>query len=158
MTPAIRKFLALQRLERRLLIEALVALPLVALVLATLGARRCYQALSRVAPMVDASNSSGTAASQQASRIARMVRMASRRVPFPATCLVRSMTTWWLLRHQRLPAELRIGVRKQQGRFEAHAWVEHAGVALDEDAPLAEGYLPFARDRSVFERRRLETP
>jgi hypothetical protein len=51
----------------------------------------------------------------------------------PANCLARSLVLCWLLRNQSLEADLRIGVAKFDGHFAAHAWVEHMGVALEED-------------------------
>lgn len=40
------------------------------------------------------------------------------------------MVLWWLLRRRQIAAELRIGARKLEGQFEAHAWVEYAGAML----------------------------
>jgi hypothetical protein len=51
---------------------------------------------------------------------------------FPASCLVESLTLWWLLRRRRIPADLRIGVRTLTGAFESHAWVELSGVVLND--------------------------
>jgi hypothetical protein len=39
------------------------------------------------------------------------------------TCLPRSLTLWWILRRQRVEAELRMGVRSDGERIVAHAWV-----------------------------------
>lgn len=50
------------------------------------------------------------------------------------TCLEESLVLWYLLRAQNVPARFRIGVRKSLGKFEAHAWVECDGKALDESA------------------------
>jgi hypothetical protein len=59
------------------------------------------------------------------------------------TCLHRSLTLWWLLRRQGIASELRIGVRKEQGRFEAHAWVERQGVALNDRPDIGQDFTPF---------------
>lgn len=59
------------------------------------------------------------------------------------TCLHRSLTLWWLLRRQGIACELRIGVRKAQGRFEAHAWVERQGVALNDRSDIGQDFAPF---------------
>lgn len=54
----------------------------------------------------------------------RAVRIAYLWLPFEATCLKQSLV-WCLFRKRRgLSAELRIGVRKRDGLFTAHAWVE----------------------------------
>lgn len=56
-------------------------------------------------------------------------------------CLPQSLALQALLRRQGLSAELRIGVRRADGKLQAHAWVEHAGSPLGETAP----YLPLGR-------------
>lgn len=51
------------------------------------------------------------------------VRAASRYVPH-ATCLTQAVALHILLRREGLQSTIRIGVRKDAERFEAHAWVE----------------------------------
>ena len=62
----------------------------------------------------------------------RMVRAAARRSPMKLTCLEESLALWFLLRREGISAELRIGARKRSGKFEAHAWVECHGKALNQ--------------------------
>lgn len=78
----------------------------------------------------------------------RMVLAAARRTPFKVTCLERSLALWSLLARQRIPAQLRIGVRKDGEKFAAHAWVEHAGVAVGEPEDMHTHYSPFAEEMS----------
>jgi hypothetical protein len=61
------------------------------------------------------------------------------------TCLVESLALWYLLQEQRVPADLRIGVRKMSGEFEAHAWVEYAGAALNQTEEQHRHYAAFDR-------------
>ena len=68
-----------------------------------------------------------------ARRIAWLVERAAQLVPWPATCLRRSLVLWAQLRRHGIASELRVGFRQAE-RFEAHAWVELAGVPLN-DAP-----------------------
>lgn len=63
------------------------------------------------------------------------------------TCLHRSLTLWWLRRRQGIASELRIGVRREQGRFEAHAWVERQGVPLNDEPDVG---LRFAAFQSLL--------
>jgi len=49
-----------------------------------------------------------------------------------STCLEKSLAPWWLLARQGIPSSLRIGTRKADGQFEAHAWIEYEGAALNE--------------------------
>ncbi len=53
--------------------------------------------------------------------------------PYRATCLRQSLALWLLLRRRGIPAELRIGVRKEGGDLQAHAWVEHQGATLAQE-------------------------
>ncbi len=59
------------------------------------------------------------------------------------TCLEESLALWFLLRWQGILAELRVGVKKEEEKFEAHAWVERDGVALNEPEALHEHYVAF---------------
>ena len=50
---------------------------------------------------------------------------------------------WWLAARRGIPAELRIGARKQAGRFEAHAWVEMGNVVLNDSGEAHLHFAPF---------------
>ena len=69
-----------------------------------------------------------------AQAVARIVQGAAGWSPVHASCLARSLVLCRLLRRQGLAADLRIGVAMPDGRFAAHAWVEHEGVALNDSA------------------------
>jgi hypothetical protein len=76
--------------------------------------------------------------------IARMGEAVARSLPFKPTCLEKSLVLWWLLRRHRIPADLRIGVRKDvSGDFEAHAWVEADGVILGESGEDHALFVPL---------------
>jgi hypothetical protein len=62
------------------------------------------------------------------------------------TCLEESLTLWYLLREQGIAARLRVGVRKENQKFEAHAWVEHRGEALNQDEAMHRHYAAFEQD------------
>lgn len=79
---------------------------------------------------------------------ARMVRAAGRYVPFKTTCLERSLVLCWLLARRHIPAQLRIGVRKQNSDFAAHAWVELDGVPLGEAEEPHQHYAAFEKEFS----------
>ena len=76
----------------------------------------------------------------------RMVRAAVRYSVAQYTCLEESLTLWYLLRKQGIPACLRIGVRKENEKFEAHAWVEYGGEALNQDEAMHRHYAAFEQD------------
>jgi len=63
-----------------------------------------------------------------------------------ASCLEESLTLWWLLAKHGIFSELRIGVRKDAQSFEAHAWVERDGFALNEPEARHAHYAPFEQE------------
>jgi hypothetical protein len=74
---------------------------------------------------------------------ARMVRAAGRCGLRRPTCLQESLALWCILGRQGVPCELRVGVRRQAEKFEAHAWVERLGVPLNEPEGLHRHYAAF---------------
>ena len=69
----------------------------------------------------------------QAQRSAELVGIAGRHGLISATCLRQSVLLEYYLKRQGLAAEIKIGVRKENDLFDAHAWVELNGVALAQD-------------------------
>ena len=122
--------------ERRVLAEALLLLGLAAASLKVLGLRRTRAILARWVP-------GGPASSLDAAAVARMVKAAARHGPVRAKCLSAAVTLESLLRRHGMEGELRLGVRKHRGRFEAHAWVEHRAVALMESPEIHSRYAAF---------------
>jgi hypothetical protein len=84
--------------------------------------------------------------SESAEMICRMVSAAERYTPGRSTCLEESLVLWFLLRERDIRATLRIGVRKDDEQFEAHAWVEREGIALNQHEEQHRHYAPFADD------------
>lgn len=129
-----RTFRRLAGAEQRRLLRLLLWLPLMTLALRLLGFRRLQRLLMTLAPPNRPRPAEATAAAHQEARSwARLMKLAARYSPLAANCLPRSLTLWWLLRRRAIPGELRIGVRQQAGQFEAHAWVELDGQAIDDD-------------------------
>jgi hypothetical protein len=94
-----------------------------------------------------------TDAMMHAERIARAVRSAALRKRPSPSCLQRSVVLWYLLRRRGLPADLCIGGRRGEAGFEAHAWVEYAGLALNNGGDTHEGYARFGNaEASAAER------
>ncbi len=85
---------------------------------------------------------------------ARVAGSVARNLFFSPTCLERSCGLWWLLRRRGFDAELRIGGRKADGRFEAHAWVEYKGIPLN-DAGDERGRFEAFGDSRGFAAREL---
>src|SRR5262249_8960455 len=86
---------------------------------------------------------STVARTEEIATTVRMVRAASRHGFVRASCLEESLTLWWLLAKQGISSNLRIGVRKEAHAFEAHAWVEGGGMALNEPEGRHVHYAAF---------------
>jgi hypothetical protein len=135
--------------ERSTLVQAQALLPLTALALRLVGFRRCQAVLARLAPAAAApAGADEVAVLGQARATARLVEAAARRGPYRATCLPRSLALWCLLRRRGIDGELRIGVRKEAGRVQAHAWVEWRGVVLNDGDAVRERFAAF--DRAIL--------
>jgi hypothetical protein len=78
-----------------------------------------------------------------AANVARLVGLAARHGLPRSSCLPRSLTLWRLLRSRGIEARLRFGVRTEDGRLDAHAWVEHGGRPLNDASDVGERYAAF---------------
>lgn len=134
-----RKWRGLTRNDQRLLLQATVLL-----IGARLGLRFIDFRAQENTRGTDAAPPRSESDLARASAIARIVAIASAHTPVTVACLHRSLVLWWLLRRSGIPCELRLGARAGSGPFGAHAWVQCAGVALNEDAAHLAQYAPFA--------------
>jgi hypothetical protein len=141
------KFWALPPAQQGRLAATLVSLSLVALGLRWLGLRRVQALLAWLAPLPAArlEPPSPAAHLDQARRLATLVKQAAAGAPRPLTCLPQALTLWWLLRRRGLLTDLRLGVRKTGGSFEAHAWVEYEGVVLNDQPDVQQRFAPFTQ-------------
>jgi len=80
-----------------------------------------------------------------AAEVVRMEEAAVRNLFFSTNCLEQSLVLWWLLRKRGIDAELRIGARKTENHFEAHAWVEFLGAVLNSGGEGHLHFVPFER-------------
>ena len=135
-----KKLAKLSWADRRLLARAAAMLAHTKLVLPSIDLWTEGSAGS-ARPHADASE----ATLARARAIARLVDIASARVPFRVACLPRSIVLWRILRGEGIACELRLGARASDGPFEAHAWVECGGVALNESEPTACALPPVRR-------------
>lgn len=74
-----------------------------------------------------------------------MIRLAARYGAGRTSCLERSMALCWLLHRQGIAGVLCLGVRREAGRFEAHAWVEYAGRVLNDRDDVHRRFAPFGQ-------------
>ncbi len=71
------------------------------------------------------------------------LRRARRYGVFRGNCLSQSAALQWWMHRAGAQNQIRFGARQRLGQFEAHAWVEHEGVALNEGDFGAEPYAPL---------------
>jgi Transglutaminase-like superfamily len=85
---------------------------------------------------------------EQAERIIRrssdLVDLAARRHLYPMTCLRRSLVKQFLLSRRGVNTGLHIGVRRNQEKLDAHAWLEFQGQPIGEKDPPSSQYTPLA--------------
>jgi hypothetical protein len=132
----VSRLLALSWPERGLLLQAAFLLPLTWAGLRLFGLPRLHGWATR--PAAGAARMDPT---PQA--IGVLVAVAGNRLPFPSTCLTRSLLLLWLLRRRGLRAELRIGVRRVEAEIESHAWVELDGEPVNETQEVAGRFAVF---------------
>jgi hypothetical protein len=141
----LRRFRALEPNARGLFLRAAVLLPLISLSLKLRGFRYTQASLQKHFRGAGANRYDVSDAGKAArpALIARMVRAAAYRSIGSATCLERSLVLWWLLERQGIASKVRIGTRKTGLKFEAHAWVECDGMALNEPEEEHKHYAAF---------------
>lgn len=142
----LRRFSSLDSEARGSFLRAALLLPVISLSLRTRGFRATHESLLRflARPQRVSPDSVRLLADvERTQRTARMVHAAVRHVWRSSTCLEKSLALWWLLGRQGIASELRIGARKVDAKFEAHAWVERQGIAVNEPQQLHRHYAPF---------------
>ena len=119
-------------------------LPAVGAALRLLGFKRTRSLLEGLAPLPPDPDQMDTALTNDtAFRIAQLVGIAAHHGPYRATCLRQSLALWWLLRRRGIPAELRIGVHKDEGELQAHAWVDYKDKPVNDRQGMTTRYAAF---------------
>ena len=134
-----RRWRSLDLRQRRQLVLLAILLPLSGLMLSVFGMARSVRCFDRLAGQ-RAMREPTEHDLAEARDLARLARIAGRRGPVAASCLRQSLVVRAWLRRRGLDAQLRIGVRKAGEALDAHAWVEVAGVALED---LEAGHVAF---------------
>jgi hypothetical protein len=148
------RFWRLSGFERGVVVEATGGLLVTWLGLRLAGFRRWKSALGWLCPAPNAiAPLQGASHKESAQVIARLEAAAVRNLFLSTNCLERSLVLWWLLRRLGISAELRIGARKEVGRFEAHAWVEVDSVVLNDTGAEHRHFVPFEGPISPLEAR-----
>ena len=79
-------------------------------------------------------------------------RIVTRNAGVRGSCLSRSLTLWAVLLRRGVSTDLRVGFRRQAGVIEGHAWLEHLGVALNEQPDIVHTYC-VSEEPSSFDAR-----
>jgi Transglutaminase-like superfamily len=138
----LRRFSALERPARELFLRAMALLPLIALSLRWRGFRATQAGLQRFLSSPN-QKPDDALVSRNVAMTAHMVNAADRYGLVHPSCLTKSLTLWWLLGRQGISSRLRIGIRKEKEKFEAHAWVERDGAAVNEPDGHHRHYAAF---------------
>ena len=138
-----RQITELSSSELRILFVALFLLPLTALSLRTKGFRWTQSFLNRFLPEKTCANVLHNLQLEEAQSIAKIVLVAANHGPYRANCLKKSLVTRWLLNRKGIETDLKIGVNKDDGKFNAHAWVEFQGMVLNDTADIDERFSVF---------------
>lgn len=138
-----QRYRALDPEARKLFGRAATLLPLIALSLRLRGFKKTKETLQKKLTRNFPQETEKEKTAETVQNTCRMVKAAAHYGIYRPTCLVESLTLWYLLQSQRISAGLRIGVRKLPEKFEAHAWVECQGVPLNQTEQMHQHYAAF---------------
>jgi transglutaminase superfamily protein len=140
---ALKRYRELNPEARKLFHRAAVMLPCVALSLHLRGFKKTAEALEKKLSSSVSLRPQTENPATLAQLASHMVKAAGRYGILRPSCLAESLTLWFLLKQRGVAADLRIGVRKTAQKFEAHAWVEYAGAALNQTEEQHLHYAAF---------------
>jgi hypothetical protein len=136
-------FSRLTRAERRVALEAALGLTATWVALRITGFQRWKKVLGSLACRKTTDTPATEVSINEITNVVRMEEAAARNLFFDTNCLEQSLVRWWLLQKRGVAADLLIGARKDADRFEAHAWVEFAGAALNSAGEDHLHFVPF---------------
>lgn len=141
MWEAFQRFRSLDSKARKTFGRAVIFLPWVMASLRLRGFQatraRLQERLARVPQIAETSHDAIV------QTVCRMVKAAGHYGLAHPNCLEESLVLWYFLQRENIPVALRIGVRKSLGEFEAHAWVEYQGTALNQGEWTHPHYAAF---------------
>jgi hypothetical protein len=79
----------------------------------------------------------------EARHCASLVSIAARYGFIRVTCLRQALLVFWLLRHQGIQTQLRVGVRRQGESIIAHAWVKYGEDVISEGSQVEKNFTAF---------------
>jgi hypothetical protein len=118
-------------------------LPLVNAGLRILGYQRLRAILAAHPKNLPKYEGSEMDAIEASKHVSFLVTVASRYGLYHATCLRRSLLTWWWLRRKGIQTELRIGVQKRNGQLYAHAWIKLGDEIINDSTDVESNFSAF---------------
>jgi hypothetical protein len=143
MWKAFQRYRLLDSESRRLFRQAVILLPRISFFLRARGFGKTKEILQKKLSSMSPNYQPHHNSTGLVQKTCRMVKAGARYGVIRPTCLVESLALWYLLQKQGIPALLRIGVRKLAEKFEAHAWVEYQGCALNQSEEQHQHYAAF---------------
>lgn len=83
-------------------------------------------------------------------RVVRLVAAAGRHLPWQPTCLERSLVLQRLLSQHGIETQLCIGVRKEEAKLVAHAWLERKGRVINDSPQATAAYTRLLAPEAVY--------
>lgn len=130
--------------QRGLIVEAFVLPILIFVGFRVAGVSRTQRYLRRWAMSGSPDNEASRSSPETQAVILSAQRAQSlvkRLAGLEGSCLQRSLTLWTLLLKRGVCADLKVGYRSQYGAIEAHAWLEHQGLLINESLAVASTYV-----------------
>lgn len=116
------RFLRLSHLEKRLFLKALFWLTYAKLTIKFCSFERLKPHLGQISENSDSALSDSDLSG--ARYVKQAVGRADKCLPFHCQCLVMAICAGYLLKEQRVPYRLFLGVKKESQSLAAHAWVK----------------------------------
>ena len=138
-----RSFSLLDNSRKNLIVEAMVITFFVRLGFPLIGVGRTQALLRRWA--VARSDNRPPDATSVIRELRAAQRTVKRHCGVRGTCLVTSMSLWAMLLRRNIKTELRVGMRKRDGKIEGHAWLELAGIPINETPEVCGAYEPYPK-------------
>ncbi len=145
------KLRSLSGSDWRVLTRAACVLPWMAAGIAWCGYRRTHALCLRWPGARRTRVARAGEAVGRARQVARLVGIVAGRGPVHATCLRRSLASWWILRRDGIEAVLRVGVEPGDEGLKAHAWIEVMGEPIGEPDGITSRYAAFDANLAAAE-------
>ncbi len=130
--------------QKKVLCLAMLSLPLIALLLHTLGYKRTTFLLSRFMPAESSRHAPVGNELNKVRDLARITHISARHNVYKANCLKQALLIWFLLGRRSISSEIKIGMQKDPDcTFSAHAWVECNGEPLIDSKDTIDRFSAF---------------